>query len=82
MMTWIRELDPPRWLQHCNDRRRYDHMTTNLSDCINSVHKDTHNLPVCAIVNFTYHHLNVLLVNKGRGAQAHIGCEERNLLCH
>ncbi|XP_072056366.1 uncharacterized protein [Arachis hypogaea] len=47
-------------------------MTTNLSECINSVLKGTRNLPVCAIVKSTYHRLNELFVVKGRQAQAQI----------
>ncbi|KAL4390115.1 hypothetical protein AHAS_Ahas03G0112800 [Arachis hypogaea] len=44
MMGWIRGLEPPKWLQHLDDGRRYGHMTTNLSECINSVLKGTRNL--------------------------------------
>ncbi|XP_025685656.1 uncharacterized protein [Arachis hypogaea] len=74
MMAWIRGLEPPKWLQHRDDGRRYGHMTTNLSKCINSVLKGTRNLPVCAIVKSTYHRLNELFVIKGRQAQAQIAC--------
>ncbi|XP_029147038.2 uncharacterized protein [Arachis hypogaea] len=47
-------------------------MTTNLSECINSVLNGTRNLPVCAIVKSTYHRLNELFVMKGRQAQAQV----------
>ncbi|XP_015950053.1 uncharacterized protein LOC107474921 [Arachis duranensis] len=72
MMGWIRGLEPPKWLQHLDEGRRYGHMTTNLSECINSILKGTRNLPVCAIVKSTYHRLNELFVIKGRQAQAQI----------
>ncbi|XP_015973725.1 uncharacterized protein LOC107496914 [Arachis duranensis] len=72
MMEWIRGLEPPKCLQHLDEGRRYGHMTTNLSECINSVLKGTRNLPVCAIVKSTYHRLNELFVLKGRQAQAQI----------
>ncbi|XP_016200170.1 uncharacterized protein LOC107641178 [Arachis ipaensis] len=72
MMGWIRGLEPPKWLQHLDEGRRYGHMTTNLSECINSVLKGTRNLPVCAIVKSTYHRLNELFVVKGQQAQAQI----------
>ncbi|XP_016204688.1 uncharacterized protein LOC107645222 [Arachis ipaensis] len=72
MMEWIRGLEPPKWLQHLDEGRRYGHMTTNLSECINSVLKGTRNLPVCAIVKSMYHRLNELFVLKGRQAQAQI----------
>ncbi|XP_015948901.1 uncharacterized protein LOC107473828 [Arachis duranensis] len=74
MMAWIRGLEPPKWLQHRDKGRRYGHMTTNLSECINSVMKGTRNLPVCAIVKSTYHHLNALFVQKGRQAEAQVAC--------
>ncbi|XP_057723475.1 uncharacterized protein LOC130939381 [Arachis stenosperma] len=72
MIEWIRGLEPPKWLQHLDEGRRYGHMTTNLSECINSELKGTRNLPVCAIVKSTYHRLNELFVLKGRQAQAQI----------
>ncbi|XP_029147106.1 uncharacterized protein [Arachis hypogaea] len=71
-MEWIRGLEQPKWLQHLDEGRRYGHMTTNLSECINSVLKGTRNLPVCAIVKSTYHRLNELFVLKGQQAQAQI----------
>ncbi|XP_029145268.1 uncharacterized protein [Arachis hypogaea] len=74
MMVWIRGLEPPKWLQHHDDGRRYGHMTINLSECINSVLKGTRNLPICAIVKSTCHRLNELFIIKGRQAQAHIVC--------
>ncbi|XP_016163130.1 uncharacterized protein LOC107605680 [Arachis ipaensis] len=74
MMAWIRGLEPPKWLQHRDEGRRYGHMTTNLSECINSVLKGTCNLPVCAIVKSTFHRLNALFVKKGREAQSQIAC--------
>ncbi|XP_016195949.1 uncharacterized protein LOC107637004 [Arachis ipaensis] len=40
MMAWIRGLEPPKWLQHRDEGRRYGHMTMNLSECINSVLKE------------------------------------------
>ncbi|XP_057745423.1 uncharacterized protein LOC130963310 [Arachis stenosperma] len=72
MMGWIRGLEPPKWLQHLDEGRQYGHITTNLSECINSVLKGTRNLLVCAIVKSTYHRLNELFVIKGRQAQAQI----------
>ncbi|XP_015967136.1 uncharacterized protein LOC107490832 [Arachis duranensis] len=74
IMAWIRGLEPPKWLQHRDEGRRYGHMTTNLSECINSVMKGTRNLPVCAIVKSTYHRLNALFVQKGRQAEAQVAC--------
>ncbi|XP_016191743.1 uncharacterized protein LOC107632591 [Arachis ipaensis] len=74
MMAWIRGLEPPKWLQHRDEGCRYGHTTTNLSECINSVMKETRNLPVCAIVKSTYHRLNALFVQKGQQAEAQVVC--------
>ncbi|XP_057756311.1 uncharacterized protein LOC130975551 [Arachis stenosperma] len=74
MMTWIRGLEPPKWLQHRDEGRRYDHMTMNLSECINSILKGTRNLSICAIVKSTYHRLNALFVHKSRQAKAQVTC--------
>ncbi|XP_016192851.1 uncharacterized protein LOC107633765 [Arachis ipaensis] len=74
MMAWIRGLEPPKWLQHRDEGRRYSHMTMNLSECINSMLKGTRNLPVCAIIKSTYHRLNALFVNKGQQAEAQVAC--------
>ncbi|KAL4394054.1 hypothetical protein AHAS_Ahas02G0113600 [Arachis hypogaea] len=51
MMAWIRVLEPPKWLQHCDDGRRYGHMTTNFFECINSVLKGTRNLLKAILAN-------------------------------
>ena len=34
--------------------RRYGHMTTNLSECVNKVLKDCYNLPITALVKSTH----------------------------
>ncbi|XP_029153303.1 uncharacterized protein [Arachis hypogaea] len=50
-MAWIRGLEPPKWLQHRDEGRRYRHMTTNLSECINSILKGTRNLLKAILAN-------------------------------
>ena len=49
---------------------RYEHMTTNLVECVNSVLKDAHNLPIMALVQATYFRLAKLFATKGREAHA------------
>ncbi|XP_072080876.1 uncharacterized protein [Arachis hypogaea] len=58
------------WTQHRDDGRRYDHMTTNISECVNSILKGVRNLPVCSLVKATYGRLAELFVRKGREAEA------------
>ncbi|XP_029152475.1 uncharacterized protein [Arachis hypogaea] len=60
------------WLQHCNEGRRYGHMTTNLSECINTVLKGTRNLSVAAIFRATYERLQHLFVRRGREVHAQL----------
>ncbi|KAL5180682.1 hypothetical protein HKD37_01G001759 [Glycine soja] len=49
--------------------QRYSHMTTNLSECVNKVLKDCHNLPVTALVKSTYSRCQKYFVDHGRQAQ-------------
>ncbi|XP_029151593.1 uncharacterized protein [Arachis hypogaea] len=48
-------------------------MTTNISECVNSILKGVRNLPVCSLVKATYGRLAELFVRKGREAQAQLG---------
>ncbi|XP_072066721.1 uncharacterized protein [Arachis hypogaea] len=71
------------WLQHCDSGRRFGHMTTNLSECINAVLKGTCYFPIMAIVRITYERLQKLFVTKGREAQSQLAagnCFSQRLL--
>ncbi|XP_025638643.1 uncharacterized protein [Arachis hypogaea] len=57
MVDWALHFRKNLWLQHCDEGRRYGHMTANLSECINVVLKGMRNLPVAAIVRATYERL-------------------------
>nr|XP_029148829.1 uncharacterized protein LOC114925375 [Arachis hypogaea] len=48
-------------------------MTTNISECVNSILKGVRNLPVCSLVKATYGRLAELFVRKGREAEAQLG---------
>ncbi|XP_016178595.1 uncharacterized protein LOC107621064 [Arachis ipaensis] len=72
MVDWALRFRKELWLQHCDEGRRYGHMTTNLSECINAMLKGTRNLPMAAIVRATYERLQQLFVRKGREALAQL----------
>jgi len=49
--------------------RRYDHMTTNLSECVNKVFRGCRNIPITALVKSTYSRCRQYFVDRGRKAQ-------------
>ncbi|KAH1249237.1 hypothetical protein GmHk_05G012640 [Glycine max] len=49
--------------------RRYGHMTTNLSECVNKVLKDCRSIPITALVKSTYSRCRKYFVDRGRQAQ-------------
>ncbi|KAL5164825.1 hypothetical protein HKD37_18G050070 [Glycine soja] len=53
--TWIDRISKKKWtMAYDREGRRYGHMTTNLSECINKVLKDCCNIPITALVKSTY----------------------------
>ncbi|XP_057745239.1 uncharacterized protein LOC130963105 [Arachis stenosperma] len=70
MVDWATRFRKEIWLQHCDGGRRFGHMATNLSECINAVLKGTQYLPISAIVRITYERLQKLFMTKGREAQS------------
>ncbi|KAH1257730.1 hypothetical protein GmHk_03G007633 [Glycine max] len=50
-------------------RRRYGHITTNLSECVNKVLKDCRKIPITALVKSTYSRCRKYFVDHGRQAQ-------------
>ncbi|RYQ89198.1 hypothetical protein Ahy_B09g095968 isoform B [Arachis hypogaea] len=73
MCEWANRIDYSLWTQHRDDGRRFGHMTTNISECVNSILKGVRNLPVCSLVKATYGRLAELFVRKGREAEAQMG---------
>ncbi|XP_057740552.1 uncharacterized protein LOC130957725 [Arachis stenosperma] len=67
MCDWANRIEYSLWTQHCDEKRRFGHMTTNISECVNSILKGVRNLPVCSLVKATYGRLAELFVRKGRG---------------
>ncbi|XP_039146876.1 uncharacterized protein LOC120284146 [Dioscorea cayenensis subsp. rotundata] len=48
---WLDNIPREKWAQAFDkEGRRYDHMTTNLAECVNSVLKGTRNLPITTMV--------------------------------
>ncbi|XP_057723338.1 uncharacterized protein LOC130939235 [Arachis stenosperma] len=70
MCDWANRIEYSLWTQHCDKGRRFGHMTTNISECVNSILKGVRNLPVCSLVKATYGRLAELFVRKGREAEA------------
>ncbi|XP_057739988.1 uncharacterized protein LOC130957117 [Arachis stenosperma] len=61
---WCDDIGVERWMLAFDGGHRWGHMTTNLVECINSVLKGAHNLPVTVIVRFTFYRLNELFTRK------------------
>nr|XP_025679056.1 uncharacterized protein LOC112779007 [Arachis hypogaea] len=55
---WCDAIGLRYWVLAFDEKYRWGHTTTNLVECINSVLKDAHNLPVLALVRATYYRLN------------------------
>ncbi|XP_057719858.1 uncharacterized protein LOC130934288 [Arachis stenosperma] len=73
MCEWANRIVYSLWTQHCDEGRRFGHMTTNISECMNSIPKSVRNLPVCSLVKATYGRLAELFVLKGREAEVQLG---------
>ncbi|KAL5128587.1 hypothetical protein HKD37_14G040806 [Glycine soja] len=68
--TWIDRISKEKWtMAYDREGRRYGHMTTNLSECINKVLKDCRNIPITALVKSTYSRCRKYFVDRGRQAQ-------------
>ncbi|XP_057760981.1 uncharacterized protein LOC130981397 [Arachis stenosperma] len=70
MCDWANRIEYSLWTQHCDEGRRFGHMTTNISECVNSILKGVRNLPVCSLVKAAYGRLAELFVRKGIEAEA------------
>ncbi|XP_057720749.1 uncharacterized protein LOC130935168 [Arachis stenosperma] len=73
MCEWANRMEYDKWTQHEDSGRRFGHMTTNISKCVNSVLKGTRNLPVTSLVQSTYGRLAQLFVVRGQTAEAQLG---------
>ncbi|KAH1264870.1 hypothetical protein GmHk_01G000694 [Glycine max] len=68
--TWIDRISKEKWsMAYDTSGRRYGHMTTNLSECVNKVLKDCHSIPITALIKSTYSRCRKYFVDRGRQAQ-------------
>ncbi|XP_016172830.1 uncharacterized protein LOC107615243 [Arachis ipaensis] len=72
MCDWANRIEYSLWTQNCDEGRRFGHMTTNISECVNSILKGVRNLPVCSLVKAIYGRLAELFVRKGKEAEAQL----------
>ena len=72
MCSWIDKISQEKWTQYADEGRRFGHMTTSLSECINAILKGTRNLPITALVKSTYFRLAELFVRKRREAEVQL----------
>nr|XP_029154668.1 uncharacterized protein LOC112805316 [Arachis hypogaea] len=73
MCDWANRMEYEKWTQHEDIGRRFGHMTTNISECVNSMLKGTRNLPVTSLVKSTYGRRAELFVIRGQTAEAQLG---------
>ncbi|XP_057733951.1 uncharacterized protein LOC130949170 [Arachis stenosperma] len=75
--NWLEELPRSQWAHYADEGRRFGHMTTNISECINVVMKGSRNLPITALVKSSYFRLGELFARKGSEAlaQLQVGAE-------
>eukprot|EP00256_Glycine_max_P069940 XP_025984535.1 uncharacterized protein LOC113001879 [Glycine max] len=67
---WIDRISKEKWsMAYDTSGRRYGHMTTNLSECVNKVLKDCRSIPITTLVKSTYSRCRKYFVDRGRQAQ-------------
>ncbi|KAL5184895.1 hypothetical protein HKD37_17G048517 [Glycine soja] len=67
---WIDRISKEKWsMAYDTSGRRYGHMITNLSECVNKVLKDCRSIPITALVKSTYSRCRKYFVDCGRQAQ-------------
>ena len=68
--TWISGISKEKWsMTYDEDGRRYGHMTTNLSECVNKVLKGCRIFLITTLVKATYSHCREYFVERGRQVQ-------------
>ena len=68
--TWIDKISKEKWtMAYDRGGRRYGHMTTNLSECVNKVFRGCCNIPITALVKSTYSRCRQYFVDRGCKAQ-------------
>ncbi|XP_016172099.1 uncharacterized protein LOC107614399 [Arachis ipaensis] len=70
--AWLNRIPWEQYALAFDGGYRWGHMNTNLVECINSVLKGVHNLPITALVKATFYRLNELFSRKRVEADARI----------
>ncbi|RYR35014.1 hypothetical protein Ahy_A10g050105 [Arachis hypogaea] len=71
-INWLDRIPREQYALAFDGGYRWGHMTTNFVECINSVLKGAHNLPVTALVKATFYRLNELFTRKRAEVEAQI----------
>ena len=66
--NWVENLPKEKWSRAYDGGARWGHMTTNLAESLNSVLKETRNLPITALVRATYFRIGTLFGKRGHNA--------------
>ncbi|KAF1868712.1 hypothetical protein Lal_00036150 [Lupinus albus] len=79
--AWLDSIPKEKWTQSYDEGRHYEHMTTNLTECVDGVLKGSRALPITSLVQATYHRLNSWFLHHRNEATSmimtgHIYCEE------
>ena len=74
---WLDQLPKQKWVQCFDEGKRWGHMTTNLSESVNSMFKNTRHLPVSSLVEETYFKTAQLFANRGPQTQAMINSDSQ-----
>jgi len=59
------QIPKSKWTQAYDEGKQYDHMTTNLAKCMDSVLKGARALPITTLVNETFNKINDSFVTNG-----------------
>ena len=62
---WLNQLPKKYWVQYFDEAKHWGHMTTNLSESVNTMFKSTRYLPMSLFVEKTYFKITKLFVIRG-----------------
>ena len=74
--AWLNQIPREQWTLAWDERKRWEHMTTNLVESLNLVLKIFKIFPFTALVKATYEKLNKYFVDHGTQANAMIASEQ------
>ena len=74
---WLKKISVEKWTAAHDGGRRYDIMTTNLSECFNDVLKNARFLPITALVQLTFFRLVTYFEQRRTWTEGAIGRGEK-----